>query len=647
MSDQAKSRYSRADLPTLKALDRSGVYAALGSFDSRGLTDAAFVARALALLDPVRVPGVDGPQPLEFLLKACGRPFAEKGEVDESVLRTAEDALVNRFTFYGEAHTLPASIDWDFNPGTAHWGHDLNRFNYLNPLVRAYFKTGDVRFSRKAVDLILDWIAKCDFARAFAGTKYAFGSYLNNAIHAQAWGWTVSRLAAAGQVTPLELLRVAKSLQEHLAYLEIVTNGHQGNWPTIGCMGMLATLEAFPVLKETDRFADYCRSNLAVQVAEQVLPDGVQDELTPHYHQVVINNLCTSLRSLRVLNRDLDSRTLEILRAMVRYSQQATVPDGSKQVAFNDSDPSAAPRLAEQLGTLGLGDYLLPADQLGPQMFPYAGVAFLRQHADEGDLYMAFDAGPFGRSHQHEDKLGFWLFAYGRSFLVDPGRHLYDQSAASYRAHLTSTRAHSTILVDGQGQHSVACRDTWISKKPLDLGWRSGPDEVRARGVYDLGYGPDNAIRVVHRREMVFVHNRFWVIFDELTGEGTHAVESRFQFAPGPVALEGLKVHTLFPDANLLVWPAGMPAGAKARIEEGAENPRGGWYSDGYNQIEPAPALALSVTGPLPLRMAVLLLPYRGTVQPEVEFAFDGKVASICLEGKKVEIIGRILDAQV
>jgi hypothetical protein len=293
MANQPNSRYSRADLPMLKSLDRSGVYAALGSFDSAGLSDDAFVTRALMLLDPARVPGLGGPQPLEALLKACGRPFTEKGEADESVLRTAEDALKNRFTFYGEAHTLPASIDWDFNPGTAHWGHDLNRFNYLTPLVRAYFKTGDTRFSRKAADLILDWIAKCDFARAFAGTKYAFGSYLNNAIHAQAWGWTISRLAAAGQVTPLELLRVAKSLQEHLAYLEIVTNGHQGNWPTIGCMGMLATLEELPVLKDTDRFADYCRSNLATQVAEQVLPDGVQDELTPHYHQVVINNLCT------------------------------------------------------------------------------------------------------------------------------------------------------------------------------------------------------------------------------------------------------------------------------------------------------------------------------------------------------------------
>lgn len=318
------------------------------------------------------------------------------------------------------------------------------------------------------------------------------------------------------------------------------------------------------------------------------------------------------------------------------------MPDGSKQLAFNDSDPAAVPRLREQLGALGLADFLLPPEELGPQVFPYAGVAFLRQRADYGDLYLAFDAGPFGRSHQHEDKLGFWLFAYGRSFLVDPGRHLYDQSAVSYRDHLRSTRAHSTILLDGQGQHSVACRDTWIAEKPLELGWSVEPGEIRARGEYELGYGADNAIRVIHRREVVFVRERCWVLFDELTGEGTHEIESRFQFAPGPVTLDGVRARTGFADANLLLWPVGTPAIAEARLEEGRENPRGGWYSDGYNKIEPAPALALTVRGPLPVRIATLLLPYRGTVLPEAAFDFDGRTACIRLpEWGVARVVGR------
>ncbi|MHB0934751.1 MAG: heparinase II/III family protein [Armatimonadota bacterium] len=140
-----------------------------------------------------------------------------------------------------------------------------------------------------------------------------------------------------GQVEPLELLRILKSLHDHLADLEIITNGHGGNWPTIGCMGMLTTLERFPVLRDTRRFATYCRSALATQITEQVLPDGVQDELTPHYYQVVVNNIASACRSLRVLGMDLALEMLATLQQMVHYSQQTITPDGSKHVAFNDS----------------------------------------------------------------------------------------------------------------------------------------------------------------------------------------------------------------------------------------------------------------------------------------------------------------------
>ena len=631
--------FSRADLPRLKTASRAEVFAALRSFDGRGLTDDDCAWQALALLDPHRVPGLgdaqqarDLPRALAAVLAACRRaPPATKPTLDEATRRAADDALVHRFTFYGEPHQLPADLDWEFNPGTAHWGHDLHRFSYLAPLTHAYLATGEARYARAAVALILDWIAKCDFARSFVVEKYAFGSYLNLAIHAGAWGRTLATLAAGGQVEPRELLRALKSLHDHLAYLEIVTSGHSGNWPTIGCMGMLATLEALPVFRDTERFTAYCRNALATHIAEQVRPDGVQDELTPHYHQVVVNNLVNARRSLQTLGTDLKPETVATLRQMVHYTQQTIVPDGSKHVAFNDSDPGAVPALARQLAAVGLADCLRPAGELGPEIFPYAGVALLRQRADRGDLYLAFDAGPFGRSHQHEDKLGFWLFAYGRSFLVDPGRHLYDWSPASYYGYLTSTRAHSTILVDGQGQNSRARPQTWIAQKPLDLQWQVAADDVRAIGTYDLGYGPKNAIQVVHRREIVLVRERCWVVFDTLTGDGEHTIEARFQFAPGKVTLDGARARTEFADANLLLWPLASAAIADAHLEVGQQDPRGGWYSDGYNQIEPAPALSLTLRGPLPLRLATLLLPFRGAKLPPASFACEGKTASIRL----------------
>jgi hypothetical protein len=629
---------SRADLHALKRLDRQQVFAVLGSFDEKGLSEEVFIRQALDLLDARHVPGLpearaagDVPKALAAVNRAC-RGKSEKprkSRVSAAARAVADDALENRFIFYVEKHQLPASMDWDFNPGTAHWAHDLNRFSYLSALTQTYLATGDARYSRKALALILDWIAKNDVARCFRGTRYAFGSYLNNAIHCAAWSDCVKTLLAAGQVAPAELLRVLKSLHDQLAYLEVVTNGHAGNWPTIGCQGMLATLVALPVLRDTDRFADYCARTMSGQIAEQVLPDGAQNELTPHYHRVVVGNLLSAMRSLRALGRDLDAPTVRTLRKMIHYQQQTTMPDGSKQAAFNDSDPGSAGDLRETLAGLGLREFLSPPERLGPECFPYAGVAFLRQRQDRGDLYLAFDAGPYGRSHQHEDRLGFWLFAYGRNLLVDPGRHLYDHSARSFYDYLKSTTAHSTIKIDGENQHSAGRCDTWIAKQPLDLRWRAQDGELRAAGVYDLGYGKDNRIAVVHRREIVFVKERCWIVFDAVEGEGEHLIESRFQFAPGALRLTSGAVCTAYDDANLLLKAAPIVPFTDVHVERGQENPRGGWYSDSYGKIEPAPALSQSLRTRLPWRAATLLFPYKGTTVPEVTFSSDGRRADI------------------
>lgn len=629
---------SRADLVRLKSLNRERVFTALGSFDDHGLAEDAFILKAGSLLDASRVPGLaaalaagDAAKVLDAVDKACRKPQDPAGRpaVSSGQKGLADGALAHRFSFYGETYTLPREIDWDHNPGTAHWGHDLNRFSYLEPLEQTYLATGDTRYSRQAVGLILDWIAKSDFSKCFAGTPYVFGSYLNNAIQCIAWSHCVASLLPRDQVRPIELLRILKSLHDHLAYLEIVTNGHSGNWPTIGCHGMLECLGTFSVLRDTNRFAGSAARTLTLQILDQVTPDGVQDELTPHYHRVVVGNLLGVIRPLRALGRQLDPATMAILGKMVRYVQQTTMPDGSKMAAFNDSDPGSPGHIGRQLGEVGLRKLMSPAASLGPECFPCAGVAFLRQRQDRGDLYLAFDAGPYGRGHQHEDKLGFWLFAYGHSFLVDPGRHLYDHSERSYYDYLRSTAAHSTIRIDGQDQHSAGRRKTWIPRKPLDLGWHAAEDEVRARGSYDLGYGPKNEISVVHHREIVFVKNRFWVVFDAVEGSGEHLVESRFQFAPGELSVEGAAAHTGFKDANLLLRAVASAPYSNIHVERGQENPRGGWYSDSYGKIEPAPALSLAARTPLPLHTATLLFPYRGAKPPAVTLALDGASAVI------------------
>lgn len=636
--------YSRSDLETLKTFSRNQVLETFGSFDDRTMDKQQFILQVVDLLDPDRIPNLsdavaanDTGAIAQAVLNTCtDEPTQATTNIDEETLRLAEDVLTHKFKFYSETHQLPENLDWDFNPGTAHWSHDLNRFSYLNLLTRAYFATKDERFSQKAIGLILDWIDKCEIERCFEGTPYVFGSYLNNAIHCAGWARCVKALLPEGQVSDEALLRIVKSLHDQIAYLEVVTNGHAGNWPTIGCQGILQTLAALPVFRDTNRWIDYCIETLAKQIEAQILPDGVQDELTPHYHAVVVNNLLTACESLQALGRELDDKTLTTLRKLVHYQQQTVVPSGTAQVAFNDSDPEVVPKIVDRLKALGMDDYISNPDQLDSEAFPYAGVAFLRQKTTDGDLYLAFDGGPFGRSHQHEDKLGFWLHAYGRNLIVDPGRHLYDNSEASYIPYLRTTQAHSTFIVDGEGQNSRAKRDTWIAQEPGSLTFMVSENEVRASSAYDLGYGSDNAIDVVHQREIVFVHEKFWVMFDRLTGEGEHALESRFHFYPGDVVVEGSRAMTQYDDANVLVWSS--TNWEDIHIEKGQENPRSGWYSASYSLIEPTPCLSLSSHAVLPFTSATLLFPYQGVNVPDVAFDADEKGVTVQMGGENFEV---------
>src|SRR5690606_31910386 len=83
------------------------------------------------------------------------------------------------FSFYGEAITLPRSIDWTRNPGTAHWAHDLNRFGFL-----VQFDPAQPRLVEAMAALIQDWIAKNDRSKA---SPYTWGNLLNITIRMENW----------------------------------------------------------------------------------------------------------------------------------------------------------------------------------------------------------------------------------------------------------------------------------------------------------------------------------------------------------------------------------------------------------------------------------------------------------------------------
>ena len=636
-------------------MERNEIYESLRSFDHEGLDDDAFKTAALGLLsgefadpDAVHAHFVERDPPLADLSGPIG-PFP--GSLPDEEKARADNCLRNVFEFYREQHSVGDDIDWDENPGTDHWIHDLNRFAYLLTLSRAAQATGDDAYLRKAAGLVLDWVDKNPVTRSWFWQpdktpwdmpNGAWRSYLNIAIHCQRWATHFDELVPFW--SPGELLRVLKSIHDQLGYLEQIIPTMTNNWVVIGANGILGTTLRLPELRDRDRLVDYAWKTVAAEAERQVLPDGIQFELTQGYHMCVLRLLLNSA----AVSRAAGARVPEVIDAvtarMLDYTMQVITPDG-RAVAFNDSDPGSGEGfrgvLEREGRARGRDDWLYVGTRGGDgtppavlsQAFEHGGVYVMRTGWDRDDTFLAFDGGPWGYSHQHDDRLGFVLSALGRPFLIDPGRYLYDGSNPySRQMYLNTTRAHSTLTIDGEGQADRWFRETWQPRDKLDNTWLVTDEVQRVAGSHRLGYGENGRIPVEHRRSIMFFGPDVFLVLDRLTGEGEHDVDSRLQFYPGDVTEDGGVWHTAYDDANLAALPL-MDAAFEVAVEKGLLDPTRGWYSERVNQIEPSPTLVVHARAPLPLRGAFLLVPYRGTALPALELSLHGDTVRLAVDG--------------
>lgn len=168
-----------------------------------------------------------------------------------------------------------------------------------------------------------------------------------------------------------------------------------------------------------------------------------------------------------------------------------------------------------------------PADLPPSKIFRGIGVASLHTTLTNSaaDVHLLFKSSPFGsQSHGHNPQNSFQLNAYGESLLTTCVYRDLHGSKFHYRwAH--STKAHNTVLVDGEGQipHSATATGR-ISNFQLTAGW----DYVEGDASSAYGGRLTRALRKV-----VFVKPDLIVLCDDLA-------------APKPVSFQFM-LHALSP----------------------------------------------------------------------------------------------------
>jgi hypothetical protein len=283
-----------------------------------------------------------------------------------------------------------------------------------------------------------------------------------------------------------------------------------------------------------------------------------------------------------------------------------------------------APETLWMLGPEGLDafDALCPAPPSAhaSRLFPQGGYAVMRDTWQADGHVLVLDAGPLSSplsGHGHADLLSIQCSVFGQPYLVDPGTYAYTADP-EWREFFRGTAAHSTVLVDGETQAAPAGAFRWTAYPRARLRqWISTDSVDFADAEHDAYHHLSDP--VTHRRRVLFVKPRYWVLVDDLDGAAEHRLELRFQFGPAEVKLgEELSARArVGPGSALVVRPfATVPLTAEVR--RGERRPIAGWVSPDYGQRRPAPVLIYSAAARLPVRIVTVLLPMRAPWRPAV-----------------------------
>ena len=350
----------------------------------------------------------------------------------------------------------------------------------------------------------------------------------------------------------------------------------------------------------------------------QVFEDGASYELSPGYQLAIASWFLEAYDNARRFGHPVEPELEEGIRSMYAWSAAISRPDFSRPSVSDAGalDTKYGRRLADPGRLIGDSACVWVGTEGAEGAQPdYGSIAerdsgyfVMRSGWDPDARFLLFEGGPFGRFHQHEDMLSIDVYAFGTPFIVDPGITSYFPNA--WTEYYRTTEAHNTVLVDGRGQarKSGQTVEQWVESARDKTVWRSDHRSDMALAAYDAPYA-GLGCAVVHRRAVMFIKPDYFLVLDELLGEGSHRYEALFHFMPFRVQIdvESGAVRTgRMDEANIEILPL---TEMNTSLVCGRNDPVQGWVSIERQDV-PAPVAIFEKTASLPIRAGYVIAPF-------------------------------------
>ena len=445
---------------------------------------------------------------------------------------------------------------------------ELNRLGHLLTLAQAYFVSKDERISGECFEQLRSWSRQNPYGR---GVNWTCAMEVALRVMNLLAVFELVRHSAQLDTGTLELF--LKLFHQHGTYITnnlefsyISTSNHYlSDLAGLVWLGIM-----LPEFHESQNWREFGLKRILREMDKQVLPDGADYESSTGYHRFVLELLLYTFLLCKENGIYIGANYWKKLRAMLEYTLGYSRSNGLAPL-IGDTDSGrvlpVSPRQGNDhgyvltIGATALGDATLrsPKAEACPELlwllgseavevfesfetrseqisqsFPNAGTYILR----DDDLYLCVnlsDAGLNGRgSHGHNDALSIEVCIASQPVIVDPGTYVYTADLFQ-RQLFRSTAYHSTVRVDGEEQNTTLQSVPFVignEAKPRLLSWETSGDFDRLVAEH-FGYSRLPS-PVKHRRTVYFdKRERYWLVEDELSGEGEHVCETRFHFAPG------------------------------------------------------------------------------------------------------------------
>jgi hypothetical protein len=533
-----------------------------------------------------------------------------------------------------------APIAWSEDPFDKYWRVLFYGLRPLSNLLFAFYTTGNHAYLDKL----------CEVLRSYTTFESQRGSAPNQFLddpHTAAFREMMlvnirGKLARTGDL-PADLdLPMRAAIEKTAGFLADAEHFQDGeNHGFNEAAALLVAAANTPEAPSATGWQQLALDRLGELMGDAIDDDGVEIEDSPFYHFYVLSFVAQDSRWMHSYGVPLPDGFDAKLSRMFGYATYSPMPTGQVPLLGSSVTLNVRKLLPAVYGANSLGEipgldlttpefeYVRTGGAAGAEpsaldkRFEVSGQSFLRtgfgtEDEFDGRTWLSFNLGRWRSKHCHLDALAITYASGGVALLPDSGLYEYPTTGTTDPGidYFSGTRAHNTVVVDGQDQ---ANDPSVVANVHAGL-LASGDDWAYESGSHGLYAG------VTHARSLVLLAQDLAVVIDTVASSGAHDYLQAWHLWPdAQVATgRGLDVDASDTAGHALALRQALTAGVTVGAIKGQDSPFvQGYYSSEYGERIPNYALEYAVHGTAAQFVTAIASGARATSAPSVHAQMD------------------------